>query len=268
MPRSFVTSTHAAPSKWRYSSAWSSTLVRSEALSSRSRNCGTSADTALIPANVAVRPLRNACTPRRTPARARRMDWSAVRFAESDVSPSVTPRTPTTDSVAAMKILAPSPSRAVLVALASGVCRIVFAVLVLVGHPVETARVELELDARSAGRRDQDVLRHLRAALVPHVEHIATGRDVRDLEAPIGIRLGEVTARHHLHEHHHPRVHIAEDAGQPRSPERPRPRLASSVLSQVERIDVGRGENIVVEGVVVQKPDGRTDGDDYRSEER
>src|SRR5437762_6084268 len=111
MPRSFVTSTHAAPSSRRYASAWSSTLLRSEALSNRSRNCGTSALTALIPASAVVRPVRNAWTPRRTPARAWRIASSAVRCATSDGSRSVMPSTPTTDSVAAMKILARRPSR-------------------------------------------------------------------------------------------------------------------------------------------------------------
>src|SRR5689334_5395596 len=175
MPRSFVTSTHAAPSKWRYSSAWSSTLVRSEALSSRSRNCGTSADTALIPANVAVRPARNAWTPRRTPASARRIDWSAVRLATTEVSPNVTPKTPATVSVAATKILAPRPNRAALVALASGIRGIGLAVLVLVRHPTESARVELELDARGPGRRDVHPARGLGTALVPGVQGVRAG---------------------------------------------------------------------------------------------
>src|SRR5256885_14194785 len=69
-------------------------------------------------------------------------------------SPRVTPSTPVTDSVAAMKILAPRPSRAGLVALASGIRRVVFPVLVLVGHPAEPARIELQLDPRGAGGRD------------------------------------------------------------------------------------------------------------------
>src|SRR2546427_595566 len=111
MPRSSVTSTHAAPSSRRYCSAWSSTLLRSEAFSRRSRNCGTCALKALIPANAVVRPVRNAWTPRRTPATAWRIDSSAVRFATSDVSPSVTPSAPMTTSVAAMNILARRPSR-------------------------------------------------------------------------------------------------------------------------------------------------------------
>src|SRR5439155_1017425 len=149
-----------------------------------------------------------------TPARARRIDSSAVRLAESDVSPNVTPSTPTTDSVAAMKILAPSPVRAILVALASGIGRVVVAVLVLVGHPAKAARIELQVDARSALRRDQHVLCHLGAPLVPGVQHVATGRDVFDPEAPVGRGLGEVPASHDLHEQHHAGVDVAEHAGE------------------------------------------------------
>src|SRR5438128_1618635 len=136
-----------------------------------------------MPAKVAVRPARKACTPRRTPASARRIDSSAVRCACRDVSPRVTPSTPATDSVAAMKILAPRPSRAGLVALASGIRRVVFAVLVLVGHPAEAARVELQLDPRSAGRRDAHRTLDLRAALVPGVQHPRARRHGGDFEA-------------------------------------------------------------------------------------
>src|SRR5438105_15332537 len=171
MPRSFVTSTHAAPNSWRYSSAWSIALLRADALSKRSRNCGTSALTALVPANAAVRPVRKAWTPRRTPARARRIDSSAVRFACSEVSPSVTPSTPATDNVAAMKILAPRPIRAILVALASGIRRVIFAVLVLVGRPAEPPTGERQLDSRGAGRRHAHRLRDFRTPLVPGVQH-------------------------------------------------------------------------------------------------
>src|SRR2546427_4556268 len=55
-----------------------------------------------------ARPGRARCYARR---RSVRIDSSAVRFATSAVSPSVTPSAPTTDSVAAMKILARRPSR-------------------------------------------------------------------------------------------------------------------------------------------------------------
>src|SRR2546422_10561625 len=105
-----------------------------------------------MPAKVAVRPERNACTPRRTPASARRIAASAVRFAWSEVSPSVTPSTAATDTVAATKILAPSPSRGTLITLVAGIRGIVFAVLVLVGHPAEAARVELRSEERRVGK--------------------------------------------------------------------------------------------------------------------
>src|SRR5437016_7399578 len=255
MPRSFVTSTHAAPSSRRYASAWSSTLLRSEALSSRSRNCGTSALSALIPASAVVRPVRNAWTPRRTPARAWRIASSAVRCATSDVSPSVTPSTPTTDSVAAMKILAPRPSRAGLVSLASGIRRVVCAVLVLVGHPAEAARVELQLDPRRAGGRDADRPCDRWAALVPGVYQPRARWHGGDFEAAVHGGLGEVAARHHLDERHHPGMDVAEDAHQAGTRERPGLGLAAAVLPEVERIGPGGGEHVVVEGVVIRKAD-------------
>src|SRR5205809_3456102 len=261
MPRSFVTSTHAAPSSRRYASAWSSTLLRSAALSSRSRNCGTSALTALIPANVAVRPARNACTPRRTPASARRIDSSAVRFACSEVSPSVTPSTPATDNVAAMKILAPRPIRAILVALASGIRRVVFAVLVLMGRPAEPASVERQLDPRGAGRRHAHRLRDFRTPLVPGVQH-PCARHGGDFEAAVRGGLREVTTRHHLHERHHSGVDVAEDAHQAGTRERPGLGLAAAVLPEVERIGPGGGEHVVVGGVVIREADRRTERND------
>src|SRR5205809_2192291 len=262
MPRSFVTSTHAAPSSRRYASAWAGTWRRSEALSSRSRNCGTWALTALMPAKVAARPARKACTPRRTPASARRIDSSAVRCACRDVSPRVTPSTPATDSVAAMKILAPRPSRADLVALASGIRRVVFAVLVLVGHPAEAARVELQLDPRSAGRRDAHRTLDLRAALVPGVQHPRARRHGGDFEAAVRRGLGEVAARHDLHERHHPGMDVAEDAHQTRIRERPGPGLPAAVLPDVEGIGPGGREHVVVEGSAILEADRRAGGDD------
>src|SRR3989441_285601 len=263
MPRSLVTSTHAAPRSRRYSSAWSSTLSRADALSSRSRNCGTSALTALIPANVAVRPARKACTPRRTPASARRIASSAVRFATSDVSPSVTASTPTTDSVAAMKILAPRPSRAGLVALASGIRGVVLPVLVLVWGPAEPARVELQLDPRRSGRWDAHPAGGRLAPLVPGVHHPRARRHGGDLEAAIRRGLGEVAVGHHLHERHHPGVDVAEDAHQAGTGERPAPDLTASVLAEVERTGLGGREHVVVEGVVILEADRRADGNDH-----
>src|SRR2546422_5351078 len=105
-----------------------------------------------MPANAVVRPARNACTPRRRPTSACRIDSSAVRCAWSDVSPNVRPSTTTTSSVAAKKILAARPPRhgAGLIPLACGIRWIVVAVLVLVGEPAEAPGVELdlEIDAR------------------------------------------------------------------------------------------------------------------------
>jgi len=54
---------------------------RSRLVSRRSRNCGTSALTALIPAKVRVRAARYAPTAPRVLLNARWMDSSAVRFA-------------------------------------------------------------------------------------------------------------------------------------------------------------------------------------------
>src|SRR6059036_1445916 len=175
-----------------------------------------------MPANAAVRPARKACTPRRTPASARRIDSSAVRFACSDVRPSVTPSTPATVSVAATKIFAPSPSRTVgLVALASGIRRVIFAVFVLVRHPAEAARVELHLDLGRPGRTDRDLPYDLRSALVPHVQPVAAGGDAIDREAPVGRGLTEIAARHHHDERDHAWMDVAEHAHQAWARERP-----------------------------------------------
>src|SRR5216117_3410513 len=222
MPRSFVTSTHAAPNSWRYSSAWSIALLRADALSKRSRNCGTSALTALVPANAAVRPVRKAWTPRRTPARAR-------RIACSEVSPRVTPSTPTTDRVAATKIRAPRPRRAGLVALASGIRGVVAAVLVLVGHPAKPARVELQLEPRGTIARDGHLARDLGTALMPDMQHPTARRHARDRERPVHRRLGEVAAGYHLDERHHAGMNVAEHADQARRRERPIAHLTPAV---------------------------------------
>src|SRR5881275_251608 len=253
MPRSFVTSTQAAPSNFRYSAAWSSTLERSALLSSRSRNCGTSALTPLMPMNDAVRPDRNAWTPRRTPARARRIDWSAVRFACTVVRPSVTPSTAAIDSVAATKIFAPRPTRAGLVALESLIRGVVLAVLVLVRHPAEAARVQLHVDSHGARRRDPHLARHLGTPLVPDVQGVRARRDVGNDEAAVTGRLREQAAAHHLHEGHHARVDVAEHAHQPGVRERPSPDLPPPVLRQVELVRVARGEHVVVERIAVAK---------------
>src|SRR5438445_11049844 len=240
IPCSSVTRTHAAPSSWRYSCAWSSTLPRSEPRSSRSRNCGTSALTALMPANVAVRPARNACTPRRTPLSARRIAPSAVRFAWSDVSPSVTPSTAATDTVAATKILAPSPSRGNLVALVTGICRVVLAVLVLVRRPAEAARVELHLDPRCAGAGARHGSGDRGAPLVPHVQRVRARRHAVDHEAPIGRRLSGEPICRDQQERHHARVDVAEHPDQAGARKCPPLRFAPPVLPQVELIRLAR----------------------------
>src|SRR6266568_3679344 len=245
MPRSFVTSTQAAPSNCRYSAAWSSTLERSALFSSRSRNCGTSALTPLMPMNVAVRPDRNAWTPRRTPARARRIDWSAVRSACTVVRPSVTPSTAAIESVAATKIFAPRPTRAGLVALESLIRGVVLAVLVLVRHPAEAAHVA----------------RHLGAPLVPDVQRVRARRDVGNDEAAVTGRLREQTAAHHLHEGHHTGVDVAEHAHQPRMCERLSAGLPPSIPLQVELVGVARGEDVVVERIAVGEAHRRADRD-------
>src|SRR6266571_3731501 len=263
IPWSSVTSTHAAPSSWRYSSAWSSTLPRSEPRSSRSRNCGTWALTALMPAKVAVRPERNACTPRRTPASARRIAASAVRFAWSEVSPSVTPSTAATDTVAATKILAPSPSRGTLITLVAGIRGIVFAVLVLVGHPAEAARVELELDPRRSRGGDLDLPHDLGGALVPRMQRVRAGRHVIDHEGSIGRRLRGEPIHCHQHERHHARVDVAEHPDQTRARKGPTLRFSAPVLPEVELVRIARREDVVIEGIVVREPHRRAERDDH-----
>src|SRR5881394_3389870 len=261
MPRSFVTSTQAAPSNCRYSAAWSSTLERSALLSSRSRNCGTSALTPLMPMNVAVRPDRNAWTPRRTPARARRIDWSAVRSACTVVRPSVTPSTAAIDSVAATKIFAPRPSRAGLVALESLIRGVVLAVLVLVRHPAEAARVQLYVDSHDARRRDPHGARHLGAPLVPDVQRVRARRDVGNDEAAVARRLREQTAAHHLDEGHHAGVDVAKHTHQPRMCERLSAGLPPPIPLQVELVGVAGGEDVVVERIAVGEAYRRADRD-------
>src|SRR6266566_5054432 len=122
-----------------------------------------------MPANAVVRPARNACTPRRRPTSACRIDSSAVRCAWSDVSPNVRPSTTTTSSVAAKKILAARPPRhgAGLIPLACGIRWIVVAVLVLVGEPAEAPGVELDLEIADAGGPDHERACHTRSVYRP-----------------------------------------------------------------------------------------------------
>src|SRR2546427_11749433 len=112
------------------------------------------------------------------------MDASAVRWALTDVTPNVIPKTATTSSVEARKIFAVSPN-AGLVALAAGIGRIVTSVLVAMGPPGVAAGVQRDLHVPprvpAVGR---DVLDDLSGdALVPHMQAISPGRNVVDREA-------------------------------------------------------------------------------------
>src|SRR3989449_3188666 len=194
----------------RYSCAWSRMLARSRLVSRRWRNWGTPALTALKPASVRVRAARRLATALRVPASARATPASAVRVAERAVIPKLAPSTATTSSVEAKKIFAARPNRTGLVALEPGIRRVVFAQLVLVRHPAEAARIELDLEPGHTRRPDGELLHRLRAPLVPDVQGVAAGGDVLDREAPVRRRLGEVARRHHLNEGDHARVDVAE----------------------------------------------------------
>src|SRR3989441_9979604 len=93
-------------------------------------------------------------------------------------------------SVEAKKIFAARPNRTGLVALEPGIRRVVFAQLVLVRHPAEAARIELDLEPGHTRRPDGELLHRLRAPLVPDVQGVAAGGDVLDREAPVRRRLG------------------------------------------------------------------------------
>src|SRR5437867_12584548 len=125
------------------------------------------------------------------------MDSSAVRCACSDVSPNVRPSTTTTSSVAARKTFAVRPSRAGLIPLASGIRRVVFAVLVLVGDPAEAARIELDLETAHARGADRQVARHVRGPRVPDPQRVRPARHVLQCEAPVPTRLRVMAGRHH-----------------------------------------------------------------------
>src|SRR5207253_8112340 len=81
---------------------------------------------------------------------------------------------------------------AVLVALASGVRRVIFAVLVLMGRPAEPASGERQVDSRGAGRRHAHRLRDFRTPLVPGVQHPCARRHGGDFEAAVRRGLREV----------------------------------------------------------------------------
>src|SRR5690242_10929229 len=213
MPSELVTRTHAAPIRLRYSCAWSSTSPRFLLRSRRSRNCGTPADTALMPASVWVLPARKSSTALRVLASWRPIAASAVRFAWIDVTPNVPPSTATTSSAEARKIFPASPK--VLITLASGVGGVVAPELVLVRLPFVAAGVErdVDLDRRTGGH--DDVLHHFgRRALVPHVQPVVPGRHVVEREAAVAARLGEPAIGRDHHERDHARMHVAEHAHQ------------------------------------------------------
>src|SRR5438132_13307837 len=253
MPWSSVTRIQAAPIRSRYSCAWSRTLARSRLVSRRSRNWGTRAETWLRPARMRVRAARKSVTARRVFASARWIDSSAVRFARSDVTPNVAPSTATTSNAEPRKILAASPNRTPLVPLAPGIRRIVLAVLVLVRHPVEAAGIELDRDVADPVGDHHHVARDLRAPVVPHVPRVAPRRHACDGEAAVGRRLRVVACGHHLNERHHTGVDVAEHAHQAGAREGVTFRLAPPVPPQVERIGLARGENVVLERVVVRE---------------
>src|SRR5712692_8759437 len=131
------------------------------------------------------------------------MEASAVRLASSDVTPKAAPSTATTSRVEPRKILPASPKP--LVALESGIRRIVLPVLVLVGLPLVAARVEADLQVTCPLRRDGDVLHHLgRDPLVPDVQRVPPRRDVGDRERAVPCRLRVPTAGHDEDVRHHP----------------------------------------------------------------
>src|SRR5712692_4893067 len=237
MPWLLVTSTHAAPMRSRYSCAWSSTLARSRLVSRRSRNCGTCALTALIPANVRVRAASRFATARRVFWSALSTAASAVRLAWSEVRPNVAPSTATTSSVDATKILPARPKTGALVALEALIRRVVPPVLVLVGLPLVAVRVEGDLEITHSLRRDGHVPDHLGPdPLVPDVQPVRPGRDVGDRERAVARRLGEPPVRHDDDVRHHARVHVAEHPHQAGGGERVGLRLTSAVQPQIELI--------------------------------
>ena len=84
---------------------------RSRPAISPSRNCGTPALTALIPASVRVRVASRLAIACRVPVSARSIEASAMRVAERAVIPRLAPSTVTTSKVEPRKIFAARPSR-------------------------------------------------------------------------------------------------------------------------------------------------------------
>src|SRR6184192_4004928 len=157
------------------------------------------------------------------------------------------------------------PSRAGLIPLASGIRRVVFAVLVLVGDPAEAARIELDLETAHARGADRQVARHVRGPRVPDPQRVRPGRHVLQCEAPVPTRLSVMAGRHHLNERDHAGVDVAEYPHQPGPRERPLLRLATAVLAQVELAGFAHREDVVVEGIVVGEPHRGADGHDHNA---
>src|SRR3989442_402716 len=253
MPSLSVTRIQAAPMRSRYSWAWSRTLARSRLVSRRSRNWGTRAETWLRPARVRVRAARKSATARRVFASARWIDSSAVRFARSDVTPKVAPSTATTSSAEPRKSLAASPKRTGLVAVAPGIGGIRLAELVLVRHPVEATRVELDREVGDPLRADHHGLRDLGAAVVPHVQRVTPRWHALDGEAAVRRRLGEVAGGHHRDERDHAGVDVAEHAHQAGARERVALGVAAPVPAEVELVRLAHRKHVVVERVVIEE---------------
>src|SRR5262245_21267184 len=181
------------------------------------------------------------------------MDSSAVRFACIDVTPKVSPSTATTSSAEARKIFAVSPN-AGLVALASGIGRIVLAELVAMPLPAVTPPVQGDLQRLVCAIAGRDLLNDFRRnAPMPDMEPIGPWRHVCEPEASVRAGLREIPVRHDLDVSDHPRMNVAEHAHQARMRERLAPRRAAAVEPQVKRIRFARGKDIVVERIVVGK---------------
>src|SRR4029077_2873046 len=186
------------------------------------------------------------------------MDASAVRFAWTDVTPNVIPSTATTRSVEATKILAVRPN-AGLVAFASGIGGVVASVLVAMGFPLVAAGIQRNLQVLLRGSGG-DVLDDFAGnALVPDVQAIAPGGHVVDGETAVVARLRVVPVLHDKHVGHHTRVDVAVHSHQTRVIERMALGFAPTVQPQVEAVGIAHREDVVIEGIVIRKSDGRAD---------
>src|SRR5436189_133752 len=129
--------------------------------------------------------------------------------------------------------------------------------------PAKAARVELQLEPRGTIARDGHLARDLGTALMPDMQHPTARRHARDRERPVHRRLGEVAAGYHLDERHHAGMNVAEHADQARRRERPIAHLTPAVLSEVEG-GLG-GEDVVVEGIMIDEPHGRSHRHDHHA---